>query len=82
MSWRIVWTEPALRSLQSILWQDAARIDAAVIAYAETGLGDVRRLPTDDAVTVRLRLGDYRVRLTLDANEGVMWVWIVYRFVR
>ena len=40
----------------------------------------MRRLATDAAVTLRLRVGDYRVRLTLDASEGVMWVWMVYRF--
>jgi mRNA-degrading endonuclease RelE of RelBE toxin-antitoxin system len=82
MSWRLIWTEPAQRSLQSIPWKDAARVDAAVTTYAETGRGDVRRLPADDAVTVRLRVGDYRVRLTLDPSEGEMWVWMVYRFGR
>ncbi len=80
MNWRLQWSGAALRSIHKIPWQDAARIDAAVMLFAETGRGDARRLPDDDAVTLRLRVGDYRVRLSLDFPNGVMHVWIVYRF--
>ena len=37
------------------------------------------RLPGDHAVTVRLRVPPYAVRLTLDPLEGVAYVWAVYR---
>jgi len=38
----------------------------AVRRYAETGYGDVRRLAGSDPPEYRLRVGDWRVRLSLN----------------
>lgn len=79
MNLEIVWTEAALWSLRSLPWTDAARIDAAVMHFAETGLGDLRRHPEDDASTRRLRVEGYRVRMMLDPRAGRLWVAWIYR---
>lgn len=79
MSWRLIWSAGAERSLRQMPWRDAERVDAAIIAYAARGRGHVRRLPDDDAATLRLYVGMYRVRLSLDIFEGTMTVWMIYR---
>ncbi len=79
MRWRICWSIPAERMLRQIPWRDGARVDAAIMRFAETGEGDVLRLRTDDAVTLRLRVAPYGVRFTLDRFEGVLTVWSIYK---
>jgi mRNA-degrading endonuclease RelE of RelBE toxin-antitoxin system len=79
MTWLVDWTPPGRVALERLPWTDAARIDEAVERFAKTGEGDFYRLPEDDAVTLRLRIGSYRVRLTRDARERVLRVWWVYR---
>lgn len=76
--WLIRWAIPAVRTLMRLPWRDAARVDAAIQGFAETGQGDVVRLRVDDAVTLRLRVKPYWVRFTLDRYEGVLTVWSVY----
>lgn len=66
MRWQICWSIPAERMLKQIHWREAMRVAAAVQRFAETGQGNVVRLRIDDAVTLRLRLWPYGVRLTLD----------------
>jgi mRNA-degrading endonuclease RelE of RelBE toxin-antitoxin system len=79
MSWDIAWSDAAVESLQRIpSWRDAARVDAAVQRFAATGEGDVARLPTDHATTLRLRVGPYTARLTLNRPDKIVFVWIVY----
>jgi len=78
VSWRICWSEPALRTLQQVHWRDATRVDAAVQRFADTGEGKVIRLRDDDAVTFRLRVGRFKVRITLDRIDGILTVWSVY----
>ncbi|WP_433928192.1 hypothetical protein AB3662_33465 [Sorangium cellulosum] len=70
---------PGRVALERLPWTDAARIDEAVERFARTGEGDFYRLPEDDAVTLRLRVGSYRVRLTRDVRERVLRIWWVYR---
>jgi hypothetical protein len=65
--------------LYAIHWREGARVDAAVLRFAETGEGDLVRLREDDAVTVRLRVPPYGARLTLDRIGGILTVWSVYR---
>ena len=79
MSWRLCWSETARAGLLRLGWRDAARVDAAIQELARTGEGHLVRLPGDHAVTVRLRVPPYAVRLTLDPLEGVAYVWAVYR---
>ncbi|WP_438010909.1 hypothetical protein WME89_20945 [Sorangium sp. So ce321] len=65
-------------SLQRLHWRDGERIDAAVQRFATTGEGAVHRVPADNAVIVRLRVGRFRVLATLDPWDCVMRVWWVY----
>ena len=46
--------------------------------FAERGEGDVFRLTWDDAVTLRLRVPPYGVRITCDRYDGVLTVWSIY----
>ncbi|KYF64467.1 hypothetical protein BE15_09495 [Sorangium cellulosum] len=77
--WVVDWTLPARVALSRLHWLDAARIDEAVERFAKAGEGDFYRLPEDDAVTLRMRVGSYRVRLTRDVRERVLRIWWVYR---
>jgi mRNA-degrading endonuclease RelE of RelBE toxin-antitoxin system len=82
VTWKLDWSIPARISLRKIPWHDAQRVDAAVQELARTGHGHLVRLPTDAAVTLRLRVAPYFVRMTLDPWEGVLVVWSVYRLDR
>jgi mRNA-degrading endonuclease RelE of RelBE toxin-antitoxin system len=77
--WDVEWTPSGSTALRRIHWRDAGEVAAAVAHFAETSEGDVQRLSTDHAVTMRLRVGSYRVLATLDPWDGVMRVWFVYR---
>lgn len=79
-AWRLQWTEPALRALRSLPWQQGARVDATVQRFAQTGEGDLVRLPTDHAVTIRLRATPYFVFMTADPTAHALTVWSIYRF--
>jgi len=60
---RISWSEQARADVRRIDRETAMRIFAAVLRYAESGVGDVRELK-GQAGELRLRVGDYRVRFT------------------
>ena len=79
MTWRIEWSRLAERRLVELPWREAARVDAAVLHYTETGEGEIVRLQGDHAVTIRLRVGPTFVRISLDPFTGIMHVWTVYR---
>ncbi|WP_437736281.1 hypothetical protein [Sorangium sp. So ce1335] len=79
MTWTVDWTPPGRVALNRLHWPDASRISEAVQRFAATGEGDFYRLPEDDAVTLRLRVESYRVRLTRDVRERVLRIWWVYR---
>lgn len=79
MGWTLCWSEPAQRTLLNLPWPDATRVDAQILRFAASGEGKITRLRDDDAVTVRLRVGRYGVRLSLDRIGGVMTVWSIYR---
>ncbi|WP_437727687.1 hypothetical protein [Sorangium sp. So ce861] len=78
MSWELEWSDPARASLMRMSPTDAQRVDAAVQHLARTGEGEFIRLPDDHAVTLRLRVDPYVVRLTLDLVDGVLSVLSVY----
>ena len=82
MSWRLVWAETAEEALRRMDWRVAARVDAALINLAATGRGQLRRLPTDDAVTVRFAVPPYFVRLIVDRRDKVFFVVAIYRLER
>lgn len=58
----ITYTAAADKALNAMPAETAARIEAKIERYAETGEGDVKALKGSPAL--RLRVGDYRVIFT------------------
>jgi len=52
---RLEWHPVAIHDLREIHWRAGARIDAAVMRFAETGEGTIERSPTDPR-RIRLRV--------------------------
>lgn len=75
MRLRIAWNYPALVTLYDLPLHSAMLVDRAVLRFAETGEGDVERIPP----YYRLRVGVYRVRFTVDREAGTMNVLFLYR---
>jgi len=75
MTLRIRWHPTAEEVLKHIGWHPAERVDAAVIRFAATGLGEIHRSPLGE---YRLRIGPYDVWFTVDRGEGVMDVVSVH----
>ncbi len=69
MSWEVQWTRPAVHDLRRLDHGTVLRIRAAVLRYAETAQGDVRRLTNVEPMTWRLRVGDYRVRFRFETED-------------
>ena len=65
MSWKVLWTRPALHDLKRLDHQVAQRIANAVRRLADGGQGDVRKLQ-GSGVEWRLRVADWRVRFVYD----------------
>ena len=65
----VVWTKPAQRDVGSLSADVTQRVIAAVDRFAETGHGDVERLKGEHPPTLRLRVGDYRVRFRIAGGE-------------
>lgn len=78
MRWRIKWSHGAAAVLRLIPWREAARVDAAVLAFAETGEGDLEWVEGTRA-DYRLIVAPFVVMLELDADAALMWVWSVNR---
>jgi mRNA interferase RelE/StbE len=70
MIWEIRWTRPAEKDLRRLDSSAERRVHDAVARLAETGQGDMRRLTGRDHEW-RLRVGDHRVVMTLDASARV-----------
>jgi mRNA interferase RelE/StbE len=65
VTWRVVWTRRAQRDLDHLDQTIADRVGRAITRLAETEQGDVKRLLGYENEW-RLRVGDWRVRLTFD----------------
>ena len=61
MSWRAEWTQRALKDVARLDRPMRERIVAAVERFAETGMGDVRRLRGKEQEIYRLRVGEWRI---------------------
>jgi mRNA interferase RelE/StbE len=59
-------TETALEDVAALDKGIARRVKQAVERFADTGVGNVKRLQGIDPPEYRLRVGDYRVRFHLD----------------
>jgi mRNA interferase RelE/StbE len=69
--WRVVWTKRAQHDLERLDRITGDRIGRAITRLAETEQGDVKRLRGYEDEW-RLRVGDWRVRLTFDpATESI-----------
>jgi hypothetical protein len=79
MTYAVVWSIPAERALLELPWRSAARVAREVQHFAETGEGDVRRVPDATEAPLRLRIAPYLVRLSLDKASRTLMVWSVTR---
>jgi hypothetical protein len=81
MNWSIAWSIVAERDLLSLPWRLAARVDAAIMAFAEGrgGEGLVERMSASDPYRLRLRLRGASAFLWLDAGARVVNVARVLR---
>lgn len=61
---RIVFTPTARADVRRIDRETAMRILTALDRFARNGEGDLKRLQNIEPPELRLRVGDYRVRLT------------------
>jgi mRNA-degrading endonuclease RelE of RelBE toxin-antitoxin system len=58
----VEWTETALEHMATLDKGIARRVRQAVERFANTGVGNIKRLQGIDPPEYRLRVGDYRVR--------------------
>jgi mRNA-degrading endonuclease RelE of RelBE toxin-antitoxin system len=70
----VTWRSPARRELRRLDPPERSRVIAAVERFAETGEGDIRRLTDVSPPQNRLRVGPWRVRLTVDQQALVLHV--------
>ena len=74
----INWLAAPMAALRAMPCRQAARVDAAVIRFAETGRGWVERV-TGDRRGLRLLVPPYAVRLEIDMETGHITVLSVFR---
>ena len=78
MTFTLAWEESAIACLKRLpSWQVAARVCRAMIDFAATGRGDVRRV--GHSQEFRLHVAPYVVRFSVNAEERVLMVWTVFR---
>lgn len=65
---KIAWSERARADVRRLDRDTAMRIFATLHRFAETGEGDIRKLQGRSG-ELRLRVGDYRVRFTVETDE-------------
>jgi mRNA interferase RelE/StbE len=65
---RIEWTEPAIDDLAALDKSPARRVKQAVERFAESGVGDVKKLKAIDPPEYRLRVGDWRVLFEIEGE--------------
>ena len=75
MRLRIAWNYPALIALYELRMHSAMLVDRAVIRFAETGEGDVRKIPP----YYQLRVGAFRVFFAVDREARTMNVLFLHR---
>ena len=65
MTREVVWTRPALKDLERVDGADRRRLTGAINVFAETEIGDVKRLVDVHPPRYRLRVGNFRIIFTL-----------------
>jgi mRNA-degrading endonuclease RelE of RelBE toxin-antitoxin system len=75
MRLEVHWHPAALAALYRVHWRTGAAIDAQVIRFAETGQGEVERIPP----RYRLRAGAYDVIFVVDRGARALTVLWFHR---
>lgn len=78
MSFRIQWKLGAAQTLRLIPWREAARVDAAVQRFAQTGEGDLEMVLGSRA-DYRLKTPGFIVLIEVDVETRVIVVWSLNR---
>lgn len=76
--WKIVWSHAGLWILRELPWRDAARVDAALLRFANTGEGSIS-VVASDPTEIRLKIPGYVVRLSADPFARILTVWWILR---
>lgn len=81
MSWTLDWSVVAEKDLLAIPWRLAARVDAAVMAFADGRAheGSVERIHPSDPHQLRLRLRGASALLWVEPSVRVLHVTRVLR---
>lgn len=75
--WRDVWTRAALKERDRIPIKQREKILAAVKLFCETGVGNIDTIKPFTG-EYRLKVGDWRVRFTLDETRRELTVLHVF----
>ena len=78
MTWKLEWEVGAEEGLKRISsWQAAARVCRAMMDFAESGRGSVRRV--GNTQEFRLHVDRYVVRFGVEIPTRTIRVWTVFR---
>ncbi|HEX5939718.1 MAG TPA: type II toxin-antitoxin system RelE/ParE family toxin [Dehalococcoidia bacterium] len=77
MSWRVRYTERALRDLSKLDQTVARRIVSSTDRFARTESGDVKKLKGQSIL--RLRVGDWRVFFQFSSTDEIEVVRVLHR---
>lgn len=75
---KILWSERARADIRHLDRDTAMRIFAALLRFAETGEGDLKKLQGESG-ELRLRVGDYRVRFTEEPEDTLRIHSVLHR---
>jgi mRNA-degrading endonuclease RelE of RelBE toxin-antitoxin system len=75
---QLVWWPAAIRDLRKLDPPVARQVRDAILRYAGSGQGDVKRLRPPDT-GLRLRVGDWRVRFHIQPDGGLSIQRVLHR---
>jgi hypothetical protein len=78
MSLEVEWHPVARLDLLAIPWRAAARIDAAVMRFAATGQGHIKRISPTDPRKLRLFVSGAVAALFVDESTRTVYVGRVF----
>ncbi len=78
MIWRIEWGFVAERDLLRLPMRTAERLDAAIIVFARTGRGSVKRVVPTDPRRLKLTIPGAVALMYADEYDGVLTVGRVF----
>ncbi len=78
--WAVEWTDDAFQALIAMHWQSAALIDEALLRFAESGVGSVRRMFVDGAVETVLLVPPRAIVIARDRTRRIVFVRRIIRY--